>query len=102
MARQRCAFLMAIFAGALAFTADEAAAYSASKVFFEFRPDGRFRVHVTYTVPALKEVRESWVDFTKRKTAERFYWDLVRGADFYPPDPQAAKFEAPKTKPEPW
>ena len=82
--------------------AEELQAYTANKVWFEFRPDGRFRVWVNYTIPELKQFREVWVDFTKRKAAERFYWDLVRGADFYPPDPATRKFEETKAKAEPW
>ena len=38
-------------------------AYTANKVWFEFRPDGRYRVHVVYTIPEVKELRESWIDF---------------------------------------
>lgn len=77
-------------------------AYTASKVWFEFRPTGTFRVYVTYTVPELKEVREAYVDFMQKQEAEKFYWDLVRGADFYPPDPKAAKFINSPLKPDPW
>ena len=76
--------------------------YTANKVWFEFRPDGRFRVHVNYTIPELKEFRDCWVDFAKRKAAERFYWDLVRGADFFPPSPEQRTFKVPKQGPEPW
>ena len=76
--------------------------YTANKVWFEFRPDGRYRVYVNYTVPELKEFREAWVDFAKKKEAERFYFDLVRGADFYPPDPKARRFTNPAMKPDPW
>ena len=79
-----------------------AAAFTANKVWFEFRPTGIFRVHVGYTVPELKEFRESVVEFTKKSEAERFYWDLVRGADFYPPDPGARRFVSQPAKPEPW
>ena len=84
------------------FWAGTAEAYTANKVWFEFRPDGRYRVYVNYTVPELKEFREAWVDFTKKKEAERFYFDLIRGADFYPPDPKARRFVNPVMKPDPW
>lgn len=81
---------------------NRAEAYTASKVWFEFRTDGRFRVHVVYTVPELQEVRESYVDFSRKQEAEKFYWDLVRGADFYTPDPKSARFINPPLKPLPW
>lgn len=79
-----------------------ARAYTANKVWFEFRPTGIYRVYVSYTVPELKEFREAYVEFTKKRDAERFYWDLVRGADFYPPDPKATKFINAPLKPDPW
>ena len=79
-----------------------ATAFTANKVWFEFRPDGRFRVHVSYTIPELRELRESWVDFAQRKAAERYYWDLVRGVEFFPPDPTQRAFKEPKQAPEPW
>lgn len=79
-----------------------AEAYTANKVWFEVRESGRFRVNVTYTVPALKEFRESWVEFRSRKLAEAFYWNLVRGADFYPGDSATHKFSPPKLQPQPW
>lgn len=82
--------------------AARAQAYTANKVWFEFRPSGVYRVYVGYTVPELKEFRESTVEFRKKKDAERFYWDLIRGADFYPPDPTARRFVAPALKPDPW
>jgi hypothetical protein len=78
------------------------AAYSANKVWFEFRPTGIFRVYVNYTVPEFKEFREAYVEFRNKKEAEQFYWDLVRGADFYPPDPKGRRFESRPASPEPW
>jgi len=77
-------------------------AYTANKVWFEFRPNGLFRVHVNYTVPELKEYREAYIDFRRKQAAESFYWDLVRGADFYPSNPKARRFVAPVMKPSPW
>lgn len=76
--------------------------YSANKVWFEFRPTGIFRVYVNYTVPELKEFREAYVEFQNKKEAEQFYWDLVRGADFYPPDPKGRRFESRPPIAEPW
>ncbi len=79
-----------------------AEAYTANKVAFEFLQNGQYRVTVNYTVPELKEFRESYVIFSKKKEAEAFYWKLVRGADFYPDDPKLVRFIPPKTKPTPW
>ncbi len=77
-------------------------AYTANKVAFEFLQNGQYRVTVNYTVPELKEFRESYVIFSRKKEAESFYWKLVRGADFYPDDPKLVRFIPPKTKPTPW
>jgi len=77
-------------------------AYTANKVAFEFLQNGRYRVTVNYTVPELKEFRESYVIFKKKKEAESFYWKLIQGADFYPEDPQLVRFIPPKSQPTPW
>lgn len=82
--------------------AAQAFGYRANKVWFEFRPSGLYRVHVNYTVPELKEFRESVVEFRSKEKAERFYFDLIRGADFYPPDPKARRFQGNPRKPRPW
>ena len=76
--------------------------YTANKVWFEFRPEGIYRVYVNYTVPELKEFRESYVEFVSKKNAQRFYFDLVRGADFYPPDPKERRFLNQPMEPDPW
>ncbi len=77
--------------------------FTANKVWFEFREDGRgYRVHVNYTVPELREFREVYVDFNQKKEAERFYWDLVRGADFYLPNPKRRRFVNRPPEPDPW
>lgn len=76
--------------------------YTANRIWFEFRPGGIYRVSVNYTVPELKEFRESYVEFRKKQDAERFYYDLLRGADFYPPDPKAVRFVNPPKGPTPW
>ena len=76
--------------------------FSANKVWFEFRSNHAFRVYVSYTIPALKEIRESYIDFKTKKEAEKFYWDLVQGADFYPGDPQQKRFSKPPLQPRPW
>lgn len=82
--------------------AEPALGLTASKVAFEARPDGIFRVYVTYTVPALKEVREAFVEFTRRQDAESYYYDLLRGADFYLNDPKKREFKAGPRQPTPW
>ena len=79
-----------------------AEAYTANKVWFEFLPTGKYRVHVNYTIPELKEFRESYVEFLKKKDAEAYYWDLVRGADFYLPLAADHRYLNPSLKPEPW
>ena len=80
----------------------EALGYTASKVWFEFLQGGRYRVTVAYTVPELKEFRESYVEFVQKKVAEKYYWDLVRGADFFPADPANLRFIKPPSVPDPW
>lgn len=92
-------FMVFLFFIALA---SEAWAFTANKVWFEFRPRGRYRVTVNYTVPALKEFRESYVDFKDKKEAEKFYWALVRGADFFPADAGKFKFVTQPPAGEPW
>jgi hypothetical protein len=98
--RQTIASLL--IASAILAASGTAQAYSANKVWYEVRPSGVIRVNVGYTIPELKEYRESYVEFRKKKEAEAFYWDLVRGADFYPQDPAARRFNAPPSKPDPW
>jgi hypothetical protein len=66
----------------LEISGNQALGLTANKVFFEFLPNGIYRVSLLYTVPALKELREAKVEFRNKKEAEGFYWDLVRGADF--------------------
>jgi len=94
---------LAALAISLGLAASEAAAYTASKVWFEFHAEkGFYRVFVNYTVPELKERREAYVEFRSKKEAEKYYWDLVKGADFYPPDPVSRKFVTQPAEPEPW
>lgn len=81
-------------------------ALTANKVWFEFRDNGRYRVTINYTVPELREFRETWVEFAQKKEAEKFYFDVVRGADFYLPDSKVRLFNNPSTETltaaEPW
>jgi hypothetical protein len=81
----------------------DALALSANRVWMEFRPNGRYRVYVNYTLPARKEMRESYVEFALKKEAERFYFDLIRGADFYLPNAKDRSFETLESQaPSPW
>ncbi len=76
--------------------------YTANYVHFEFLDNGRYRVKAFYTVPELREFRESYVDFSTKKAAEKFYFDLLKGADFYHPDPSKVEFKNTSITPEPW
>jgi hypothetical protein len=93
--------LLALMAGAL-LNAGTGYAYTANKVWMEFRPNGRYRVYVNYTVPALKEFREVTVEFDKKNNAEKYYFDLVRGADFYIPDANQRLFINQSQIVDPW
>jgi hypothetical protein len=42
------------------------------------------------------------VEFNNKKSAEKYYWDLVKGADFYIPDPKSLRFINAAMEPEPW
>lgn len=76
---------------------------TASKVFFEFWPaKSIYRVVVHYTIPELKEAREARVEFRSKRKAEKYYFALVRGADFYLNDPGTIRFIQPKLEPNPW
>lgn len=77
-------------------------AYTANKVWFEFLNTGRYRVWVNYTVPELKEFREAYSEFSNRKQAEKYYWDLVRGADFTYPTVETVSFAGEPPEPSPW
>lgn len=85
-----------------ALLAGEAGAYTANQVSFEFLPNGTYRVSLYYTVPSLKEFRESSVVFTNRQKAEKFYFDVVRGADFYIDDEAQTQFVNEPLAPSPW
>jgi hypothetical protein len=80
----------------------EALAYTANKVWVSRLINGTYRVTVEYTVPALQERRTAYTDFHSEQAASAYYWDLVRGADFYHDSPEARRFENPPAKPNPW
>ena len=76
--------------------------YTANQVSFEFRQGGTYRVNLYYTVPALKEFREAYIDFNDRKQAETFYFDVIKGADFYVDSQGRVDFNNSQTSPSPW
>ena len=87
---------------ACTFTGPGAAAFTASKVWYEVLPTRVIRVHVGYTIPDLKEFRESYAEFYNKKEADAFYWDLLRGADFFPGDTAQRRFVQQPLQPDPW
>lgn len=86
----------------LASFAQKSIALTANQVAFEFRPNGLYRIYLHYTIPALKEFREAYVEFAGRKEAESFYFKVLRGAEFYLDDPKDIRFVNEPLAPEPW
>lgn len=80
----------------------DAFAYTANQVSFEFRPNGIYRVYLYYTIPAQKEFREATVEFVSRSKAEKFYYDVLRGADFYIDSKGKTEFINEPLAPSPW
>ena len=95
-------FLLAAVCALAASWSVLASAYTANQVTFEFRPNGTYRVYLYYTVPALKEFREAAIDFSNRKKAEKFYFDVLNGADFYVDDQGQPEFVNDALEPSPW
>ena len=94
-------FLVTAVLGSL--VAERSFAFTANKVFFEFWPNkGFYRVRVNYTIPELKEAREARVEFTSKRQAEKYYFALLRGADFYMEDPKTIRFTQQEAAPQPW
>ena len=97
------AYLIAIILIGTSFWVESASAFTANKVFFEFWPNkGFYRVRVHYTIPELKEAREARVEFRSKKEAEKYYFALLRGADFYLEDPKTIRFTQQQAAPQPW
>lgn len=94
--------LLGLVLWAFSWSPRPAYAYSANKVSFEVRPNGIYRVYINYTVPALKEFREAFVEFSNRQQAESFYYDLLTGAEFYPDLANRREFIEPPRQPSPW
>ena len=76
-------------------------AVTANKVWFEFH-QSFYRVAFEYTTPEIKEFRGGYADFKSKKEAEKFFWNLVRGADFQLGDPKKISFPSQENKPKPW
>ncbi len=94
--------LMLLMSFLTCLAADCSFGYTANQVSFEFRQGGTYRVNLYYTIPALKEFREAYIDFRDRKQAERFYFDVVKGADFYVDSQGQVDFNNSQTSPSPW
>jgi hypothetical protein len=92
-------FILAI--GMLILVAPRLSAHSANKVFFETLQNGHSKVTINYTVPGLREFRQASVTTPDRKRAEKIYWDLVQGADFFIKNGQLV-FSEPNLKAVPW
>jgi len=77
-------------------------AYTANQVSFEFLSSGNYRVNLYYTVPALREFREAQIEFTDRRLAEKFYFDVAKGGDFYVNASGEVEFKNGQLSPSPW
>jgi hypothetical protein len=77
-------------------------AYTANQASFEFLATGAYRVNLYYTVPSLREFREASIEFGERKQAEKFYFDVIRGADFYVNAQGDVEFNNGQLTPNPW
>lgn len=86
----------------LMLTPQKAFSYTANQVSFEFLGNGTYRVNLFYTVPALREFREASIQFQNRRQAEKFYFDVVQGGDFYINSKGAVDFKNNNLKPSPW
>jgi hypothetical protein len=93
--------LVVVILGALVLPA-RTYAYTANQVSFEFLSTGAYRVNLYYTVPALREFREASIEFGERKQAEKFYFDVIRGADFYINAQGDVEFNNGQLTPNPW
>lgn len=65
---------------------------AANKVWFKTLAPGRYRVYVNVTIPELKQFREYHVDFRSYRKASAFFWQAVKGADFYPPNQKKTRY----------
>ena len=86
----------------LTLTTQRGFSYTANQVSFEFLGNGSYRVNLYYTVPALREFREASIRFQNRRQAEKFYFDVVQGGDFYINSEGEVDFINSNLKPSPW
>lgn len=75
---------------------------TANRVWVERLPHGQIRVHVNYTLTNIKQYREAYAEFYSLELAEKYYWHLVRGGDFYLGPVGDIQFEPVKKTPDPW
>lgn len=75
---------------------------AANKVWFKVLAPGRYRVYVNVTIPELKQFREYHIDFRSYRQASEFFWELVNGADFYPPSKNRNRFSKKPEGYKPW
>lgn len=93
------------FSGFLLFSflkADLGFSYRANKVHFHSLQNGIYRVTIEYTVPELLQFREAYVEFRSLSKAKNFYWDAVRGVDFYWLDPENRTYIQNPKQTDPW
>lgn len=104
MIKKRSLFCMALatFILGAVFLPTTTFAYTANQASFEFLANGAYRVNLYYTVPALREFREASIEFAERKQAEKFYFDVVRGGDFYINSQGEVDFNNGQLSPNPW
>lgn len=77
-------------------------AHTANKVWFKRIGPSRYRVYINSTLPELKEFREYHVDFNSQKKAIKFYWEIVKGADFYPTSKKNNRYQTKPSVLDPW
>jgi hypothetical protein len=84
------------------FASTTALGFSANKVWMEFRDNGRYRIYVQYTNVPLKRLGYTEIEYSTKGEAEKTYFALAKGADFFFGSDQRIKFTPPKLKPTPW
>lgn len=57
-------------------------ALSANWVHFEFRPEC-YRITIGYTIPELRIKKEAVIEKKIRREAEKIFWKLQKGGEFY-------------------
>jgi hypothetical protein len=95
--------LIALCLGAV-MASEPCSALTANQVWFEFHgmPHVFYRVRFQYTLPEIRELREAYADFYDKRKADKFYSDLLHGADFYLGESGQLQFVASPAKRDPW